>query len=78
MPYELRIAAVGHSAEDIHDVTFQAWQHDLGLGIAETGVEFDDLDPLRGLHQASVKHAFERQPSATIASAVGCNTFSSA
>ena len=60
MPYELRIAAVGHSAEDIHDVTFQAWQHDLGLGIAETGVEFDDLDPLRGLHQASVKHAFER------------------
>ena len=53
MPFEPRIRSVGHGAEDIDDIALQARQHDLGFGIAETGVELDHLDPLRSLHQTA-------------------------
>ena len=62
VPLQLRIASLGHGTEDVDDVALQARQHHLGLGIAETGVELDDLDTPRSLHQSAVEHALEGTP----------------
>lgn len=51
VPLKLRVAAVGHGTEDIDDVALQARQHNLRLGIAETGIELDHLDAVGRLHQ---------------------------
>ena len=59
VPLERRLAAVGHGAEDVDDVALQTRQHHLGLGVAETGVELDDLDALGRLHQTAVEYSRE-------------------
>ena len=50
-------AGRGDGLKDIVDVILEARQHHFRFGVPETGIEFDDLDARRGLHQAAVEHA---------------------
>ena len=56
-----RSAAGGHGLEDIIDIALEERQHHLGLGVAETGVELDDLDAVGSLHEAAVQDTAQRQ-----------------
>ena len=50
---------LGHSQENVVDIRLQSREHDLRFRIAETAVEFNHLDTVRGLHQASVEDSPE-------------------
>ena len=49
-----------HCSEDVEDVAFDQRQHHLSFGVAETGVELDHLDTLRGFHQSGIQHTRQR------------------
>ena len=55
-----RFPAQGDRLEDVVDVALEERQDDFRLRVAEAGVELDDLDALRGLHQTAVQDAGER------------------
>ena len=46
--------------ENVIYIRLQSRKHNLGLGVAEPAVEFNDLDAVRGLHQAAVEDSPER------------------
>ena len=52
---------IGNGLEDIKNVAFQAREDDFCLGVTETGIEFNDFDARRRLHQAAVEDAGERR-----------------
>ena len=58
VPLELDIvgAAFGNRHHDVHQIGLQARQHDLRLGIAETGVVLEHLRALGRQHEAAVEH----------------------
>ena len=49
--------AVVAGEEDVDEVGLHARQHDLGLGVAEAGVELEDLRAVLGEHEAAVEAA---------------------
>lgn len=51
---------VGNSPENLENIGLQTRKDNLGLRIAETAVELDNLDSVRSLHKAAIKHTAER------------------
>ena len=60
VPLHLRNRTMlGYRKENVVDIRLQCREHDLRFRIAETAVEFNHLDSVRGLHQASVEDSPE-------------------
>src|SRR5436190_11253445 len=50
-------AAFNRSLDRLHEIAFRAHEDRLGLGIAESAVEFEHLRPARRHHQAAIEYA---------------------
>ncbi len=48
--------------QQLQQVRAQAWEHRLGLGVAEAHVELEHARAVGGEHQPRVEHAVERRP----------------
>src|SRR5438477_6060259 len=50
-------AAFNRSLDRLHQIAFRAHEDRLGLGIAESAVEFEHLRPARSHHQSAIEYA---------------------